>query len=188
MSFPYKKQEYIINCIATNTVVIRLLVPLTRKNYFDTKTRHTTSLLSAIIVYEKSFEPQKHCFCEDLPGEIIMPKLTVIAALLLMLSACAAWNTPSTYSNHNTPTGNVVTAQGRAAENAASANTSHNCPSCARGSTQSNNSGGYYDASGRYHPAPRPTAETQFVNGVKSDFYTAVRAALTKYTYDLIYD
>ena len=115
-----------------------------------------------------------------------MPKLILIAALLL-LSGCAAWNTPSTYSNHNTPNGNVVTAQGRAAENAASANTSHNCPSCARGNTQSSYAGGYYDASGRYYPAPRPSAEQQFTDDVKNDFYNTVRAAITSYTYDLIY-
>ena len=116
-----------------------------------------------------------------------MSKLIFVTALLLVLSGCAAWNTPSTYSNHNTPTGNVVIAKGRAAENAASANTSYNCPSCAHGNTQTSYAGGYYDASGRYHPAPRPSDEEQFVNGVKNDLYTAVRAAITKYTYDLIY-
>ena len=115
-----------------------------------------------------------------------MPKLIVIAALLLVLSGCAAWNTPSTYTNHNTPNGNVVTAQGRAAENAASANTSHNCPSCGGGNTQSNYGGGYYDQYGRYQPAP-PNAEEQFVDAVKVDFYDAVRYAITRYTYDLIY-
>ena len=38
---------------------------------------------------------------------------------------------PSTYQNKSTKDGNVVTATGRAAEGAASANTSHNCPTCA---------------------------------------------------------
>ena len=115
-----------------------------------------------------------------------MPRFIFIAATLLALSGCAAWNTPSTYSNHNTPNGNVVTAQGRAAENAASANTSYNCPSCA-GGTRTGYAGGYYDASGRYHPAPKPSAEQQFVDGVKGDFFTAVRAAITHHTYGLIY-
>ncbi len=41
-----------------------------------------------------------------------MSRFISVALLLLTLVGCAAWTTPSTYTNHNTPNGNVVTAQG----------------------------------------------------------------------------
>lgn len=46
--------------------------------------------------------------------------------LLVLLAGCQT----STYENRSTKDENVVTATGKAAEVAAGANTSHNCPSC----------------------------------------------------------
>ena len=114
-----------------------------------------------------------------------MPKLFV-AALLLALTSCAAWTTPSTYTNHNTPTGNVVTAQGKAAVNAASANTSHNCPSCGNGNSQASNGNGYYDRYGVYHQVPE-SAEEQFIDGVKEDLYNNLRWMISRKTVEVIY-
>ena len=48
----------------------------------------------------------------------------------LLVSGCSIFEA-SAYENRSTKDGNVVTATGRAAEGAASANTSHNCPTCA---------------------------------------------------------
>ena len=48
----------------------------------------------------------------------------------LLASGCSMFE-PSTYENNSTKDGNAVTATGKAAEGAANANTSHNCPSCA---------------------------------------------------------
>ncbi len=45
-------------------------------------------------------------------------------------SGCSMFES-STYENRNTKDGNVVIATGKAAEGAASANTSHTCPTCA---------------------------------------------------------
>ena len=114
-----------------------------------------------------------------------MSKLFV-AALLLALTGCAAWTTPSTYTNHNTPTGNVVTAQGKAAVNAASANTSHNCPSCGGGNTQANNGSGYYSQNGTYHQVP-VSAEEQFIDDVKVDLYNNLRWMINRKTAELFY-
>ena len=114
-----------------------------------------------------------------------MSKLIVVAMLLAM-TGCAAWTTPSTYTNHNTPNGNVVTAQGKAAENAAYSNTSHNCPSCTGGNTQSSNGSGYYDQYGMYHQVP-PSAEEQFINGVKVDLYNNLRWMISSKTIDALY-
>jgi len=47
-----------------------------------------------------------------------------------LLVGCSTFE-PSTYENRSTKDGNVVTATGKAADVAAGANTSHNCPSCA---------------------------------------------------------
>jgi hypothetical protein len=111
----------------------------------------------------------------------------ILATVLLTLTGCAAWTTPSTYSNHNTPNGNVITAQGKAAENAAYSNTSHNCPSCNQGNTQSN-SGGYYDQYGRYQQGqPPPSAEEQFVTDVKYDLYNTMRYTLSRYVNEFLY-
>lgn len=58
-------------------------------------------------------------------------KIIIIFILILsgVLGGCATFQ-PSHYSNYNTPYGNVVTASGVAANNAAVVNTSSNCPSC----------------------------------------------------------
>jgi cytoskeletal protein RodZ len=50
----------------------------------------------------------------------------VMLGLLVLLASCQS----STYENRSTKDENVVTATGKAAEVAAGANTSHNCPSC----------------------------------------------------------
>jgi hypothetical protein len=112
----------------------------------------------------------------------------ILATVLLTLTGCAAWTTPSTYSNHNTPNGNVITAQGKAAENAAYSNTSHNCPSCNQGNTQSNSGSGYYDQYGRYQQGqPPPSAEEQFVTDVKYDLYNTMRYTLSRYVNEFLY-
>ena len=54
----------------------------------------------------------------------------IITVAALVVSGCSMFE-PSTYENKSTKDGNVVTATGKAAEGAASANTSHNCPTCA---------------------------------------------------------
>ena len=59
-----------------------------------------------------------------------VPMFCAVAALTV-LTACQT----STYENRSTKDENVVTATGKAAEVAAGANTSHNCPSCADGDT-----------------------------------------------------
>ena len=115
-----------------------------------------------------------------------MTRLILLTVLILSLAGCAAWTTPSTYTNHNTPNGNVVTAQGKAAENAAYSNTSHNCPSCGGGNTQSNNANGYYDQYGTYHQAP-PSAEEQFINDVKVDLYNNLRWMISSKTIEALY-
>ena len=58
-----------------------------------------------------------------------MNKAILLLAIGVMLSGCGTIG--SRYENTNTPYGNNVVATGRAAAFAASANTSHNCPSCA---------------------------------------------------------
>ena len=55
---------------------------------------------------------------------------SILAFVALVVSGCSMFE-PSTYENKSTKDGNVVTATGKAAEGAASANTSHNCPTCA---------------------------------------------------------
>ena len=55
---------------------------------------------------------------------------SVLTFVALLVSGCSIFE-PSAYENRSTKDGNVVTATGRAAEGAASANTSHNCPTCA---------------------------------------------------------
>lgn len=54
---------------------------------------------------------------------------------IFFLSGCSSLES-STYENRSTKDETVVTASGKAAEVAAGANTSHNCPSCAPDSTQ----------------------------------------------------
>ena len=49
---------------------------------------------------------------------------------IFLASGCTTFES-STYENKSTKEGTVVTATGRAAEVAAGANTSHNCPTCA---------------------------------------------------------
>jgi hypothetical protein len=55
---------------------------------------------------------------------------STLAFVAFVVSGCSMFE-PSTYENKSTKDGNVVTATGKAAEGAASANTSHNCPTCA---------------------------------------------------------
>lgn len=115
-----------------------------------------------------------------------MSKLPIIAALLFTLNGCATWTTPSTYSNHSTPNGNVVTAQGQAASNAAYANTSHNCPSCVASTV--NGRQGYYDQFGRFHPGvARLSEEEQLAADIKHDLYDTLRYAISSYTWKALY-
>ena len=62
-------------------------------------------------------------------GIHVMRIYAVLAFTLLIESGCSTLE-PSTYQNRSTGSGNDVIATGRAAEAAASANTSHNCPTC----------------------------------------------------------
>ena len=72
-----------------------------------------------------------------------MKNLFVIILVSLLTVGCVSFQ-PSTYSNRNTPNGNVVNATGNAAAAAASANHSYNCPSCTSSSgQQSTYPGGY---------------------------------------------
>ena len=54
----------------------------------------------------------------------------MLVGAVLLLGGCTTFES-STYENRSTKEGTVVTATGRAAEVAAGANTSHNCPTCA---------------------------------------------------------
>ena len=62
-------------------------------------------------------------------GIHVMRIYAVLAFTLLIESGCSTLES-STYQNRSTGSGNDVIATGRAAEAAASANTSHNCPTC----------------------------------------------------------
>ena len=62
-----------------------------------------------------------------------MKNALLMACSLAYLAGCSALES-STYENRSTKDENVVTATGKAAEVAAGANTSHNCPSCTDGS------------------------------------------------------
>ena len=54
----------------------------------------------------------------------------MLVGAVLLLGGCTTFES-STYEHRSTKEGTVVTATGRAAEVAAGANTSHNCPTCA---------------------------------------------------------
>ena len=58
-----------------------------------------------------------------------MKNIFLIFCSLAYLAGCSTFES-STYENRSTEDENVVTATGKAAEVAAGANTSHNCPSC----------------------------------------------------------
>lgn len=55
---------------------------------------------------------------------------------IFLASGCTTFES-STYENKSTKEGTVVTATGRAAEVAAGANTSHNCPTCVSSTSRS---------------------------------------------------
>lgn len=57
-------------------------------------------------------------------------RLLLLLGGIFLASGCTTFES-STYDNKSTKEGTVVTATGRAAEVAAEANTSHNCPTCA---------------------------------------------------------
>lgn len=69
--------------------------------------------------------------------------------LLVLLAGCQT----STYENRSTKDENVVTATGKAAEVAAGANTSHNCPSCEEDNATSS-------SAPRSKPSPSKTDES----------------------------
>jgi hypothetical protein len=103
----------------------------------------------------------------------------VLFLCLLMLGGCATWTTPSTYSNYSTPTGNIVQAKGQAAQYAAAANTSYNCPSCLGGSSAHNAM-----SSGRVVTSLRDSPREEFVEEVARDFYDNLRWAIRRKTND----
>jgi hypothetical protein len=65
-----------------------------------------------------------------------MNKLLIVL-MTLSIVGCSTFQ-PSTYENTSTAAGNVVVATGRAADNAASSNTTHNCPSCVYSGSRAN--------------------------------------------------
>ena len=60
----------------------------------------------------------------------------ILVGAVLLLGGCTTFES-STYENRSTKEGTVVTATGRAAEVAAGANTSHNCPTCVSSTARS---------------------------------------------------
>jgi hypothetical protein len=61
----------------------------------------------------------------------------ILILLSMFMVGCSTFQ-PSTYENQSTAEGNVVIATGRAADNAASSNTTHNCPSCVYSGSRAN--------------------------------------------------
>ena len=55
---------------------------------------------------------------------------TLLIVSVLWLSGCANWTTAPVYSQSQTPTSTQTNAQGSAADYAAMANVTFNCPSC----------------------------------------------------------
>ena len=115
-----------------------------------------------------------------------MNKLLATLAAVAMLSGCAAWTTPSTYSNHSTAAGNAIVAQGRAAQYAAMANTSYNCPSCASGQPALDAYGNPRHAA-QAMAVPAPPGE-RFIEAVAQDFLDNLRWAISRKTYEALYD
>ena len=74
--------------------------------------------------------------------------------LILTTVGCSTFQ-PSTYENRSTGEQTVITATGRAADNAAAASTSHNCPTCT-GSAQG--------SVGGYTTTRSPTPSEQLLN------------------------
>ena len=89
-------------------------------------------------------------------------KVKKLLILVLLLSGCSSLQ-PSTYTNYNTPYGNVIRATGVSANNAGLANTSYNCPSCALSGGSGGGSGGY-------------TNYNSQMNGMNKITYDAVRS------------
>jgi hypothetical protein len=105
-----------------------------------------------------------------------------IIILMVTLTGCSTFQ-PSHYSNYNTPYGNVVTASGVAANNAAIVNTSSNCPSCTVGGSHSS-SGGVtdyntaQDAMGRITEQAMQTTASQLgytINNAISRMFSGIR-------------
>lgn len=57
-------------------------------------------------------------------------RLTILMLSMALLGACAQWQTAPVYSQTQTPTQTQTNAQGSAADYAAMANITFNCPSC----------------------------------------------------------
>jgi len=93
--------------------------------------------------------------------------LVLIGFIALVDNAYASrWFESSNYSVYNTPYGTRVVATGDAADNAALANSSYNCPSCAV--SGNNRGGGYIPYSQR--PKARQNGSNKLVDGAMQTF------------------
>ena len=104
--------------------------------------------------------------------------VAIVIFLFLTTSGCSTFQS-SNYTNYNTPYGNVVKASGRAADNAALANTSYNCPSCAiNGQSGGNSRGGKssnYNRQATYLHTITESAIRTLSNEVTSSINDAIR-------------
>jgi len=113
-------------------------------------------------------------------------KLLLPLLALTLLSGCTAFQ-PSTYTNYNTPYGNVVRATGTAASNSAFANTSYNCPSCAiSGNSRGNSrggSGGYRNYNNQTNEMGKitNTAVRTLSNSISSEINEAITDSFSKF-------
>lgn len=102
-------------------------------------------------------------------------KIVFALVLSVFVVGCSSFQ-PSTYENRNTPYGNEVVATGRAADNAASANQSMNCPSCTMtGRTQSGN---YRSQNGTRQPDYLAGIGNSAVNTAVSEISNEINQAI----------
>lgn len=95
---------------------------------------------------------------------------------IFLASGCTTFES-STYENKSTKEGTVVTATGRAAEVAAGANTSHNCPSCG-----SEDSG----ASGSPNSSRTQTVADEVVDRAIEDAGWAISRQISQKIYEIL--
>jgi len=109
-------------------------------------------------------------------------KLLLPLLALTLLSGCTAFQ-PSTYTNYNTPYGNVVRATGTAASNSAFANTSYNCPSCAISGNSRGGSGGYRNYNNQTNEMGKitNTAVRTLSNSISSEINEAITDSFSKF-------
>ena len=107
-----------------------------------------------------------------------------LAALVSVTAVgCANWNTPSTYRNFSTPAGNIVEAQGRAADHAAGAHRSFHCISCS-GNVPTATAGSPYSSP----PNPASTPQESFLGSLVRDFQQNLRWAIDYKTREWLYE